>query len=180
MSHFWENPSFLSQAKFETDVLYNLFYGDGTDEMPGILQYTTPGLQFSYENRPTSLIITPRVRDSQTPGDYLYWSMVDQIKAALRILIPSSEPLVFDYIPNPNPNAQDWTTAGKVLLQYDPVEAMLRDPNNPCNEVQQAMVRLWIEDRLIYAYQTYWIAEPDQVVPTNQRHDASTASCSLP
>jgi hypothetical protein len=88
--------------------------------------------------------------------------MISKIEAALRVLIPSAKPIVFDCIPNRNPFSQIWTARGKFLFQYDPAQALLPNPTNACNEIRQAMARVWIEDIPIYAYQNYWIAEPDK------------------
>ena len=75
----------------------NLDAGDGTNEMPGIRQYTGAGWQFSLENDPVTFIITPRSRDDPQPGKYLYGPEVAQIKTKLRSLIPGAEPRIFDY-----------------------------------------------------------------------------------
>ena len=75
----------------------NLDAGDGTNEMPGIRQYTGAGWQFGLDNNPVTFIITPRSRDDPRPGNYHYGPEVGQIRDKLLSLIPSAEPRIFDY-----------------------------------------------------------------------------------
>ena len=73
MSHFWEGPSFMNgQQQFQTEVLNTLVNGDGTAEMPGIRQYTSPSNLFANDANPQTLVITPRNRDTGLPGSFQY------------------------------------------------------------------------------------------------------------
>ncbi|KAI9841870.1 MAG: hypothetical protein M1837_000340 [Sclerophora amabilis] len=179
MSHFWEVPSFQDLTRFRADVINNLYNGDGSGEMPGLSQFAGAGGEFDSPQRPAILVVTPRRRGSQTPGDYLYGPMLDEITTALKAIIPGPPVIPFDYVPRSDDFSQFNTAAGKILFQYDPAHAMINNPNDPCRPVQQAMVRVWIEDRPMYAYQKYWNAEPDQVVAGNQKRQESADACSL-
>jgi len=176
ISHFWEDQAFRTQALFQIDVLNQMRNGDGTPEMPGILQYTSPGGQFEGLQKPQAIIVTPQVRGSQIPGDLLYRSMVDQIKVSLLQMMPSSNPIVIDYQPDSESNAQLTTYTGKILVQYDPAQGFLSNPNNRCQTGQQAMIRIWVENRPL-VYQLYWLAERNQRVQQPQKRDAA---CTLP
>jgi hypothetical protein len=59
ISHFWEVPSFQTQAAFQKDVLDTICAGDGTDLMPGLSQYAA---QFDEPQKPQVVIVTPRDR----------------------------------------------------------------------------------------------------------------------
>jgi hypothetical protein len=56
---------------------------------------------------------------------------------------------LFGYMPHGGAFTQQFTTTGEVTSQYDPVEAYLPDPNSACNMIQQAMIRVWVEDRTV-------------------------------
>ena len=58
---------------------------------------------------------------------------------------------------------QQFTATGEVASQYDLVEAYMPDPNSACDMIQQAMIRVWVEDREWYAYQRYWTTEVDRM-----------------
>ncbi|KAL8792867.1 MAG: hypothetical protein Q9195_004509 [Heterodermia aff. obscurata] len=74
----------------------------------------------------------------------------------------------FDAAQKPEPRSdetsQSDTASGKILFQFDPFQAIITDPNNPCDVYQQAMFRLWVEDRPLYAWQKYWAANVDQLI----------------
>jgi len=59
ISHFWEVPSFQTQAAFQKDVLDTICAGDGTDLMPGLSQYAA---QFAEPQNSKVVIVTPRDR----------------------------------------------------------------------------------------------------------------------
>lgn len=155
ISHFWEGDSFVPD-RFQKDVLDAMDGGDGTPDMPGIRQYTGFRGQFNQAEVPRTIIITPRMRASQTPGVLEFRAYVDQIKERLQHIIPSSTPIVIDYVARFDEISQTQTASGKVLFQYDPTQSWLPDPRYlpACTPMQQATVRLWVEDRPqpVYAY----------------------------
>jgi hypothetical protein len=56
---------------------------------------------------------------------------------------------LFGYVPHDAAFTQQFTTTGEVTSQYDPVEAYLPDPNSACNMIRRAMIRVWVEDRMV-------------------------------
>jgi len=130
--------------------------GDGTPDVPGIRQYTGFRGQLNQAQVPQTIIINPRMRTSQTPGVLEFRAYVDRIKERLQHIIPSSTPIVIDYVARFDEVSQTQTASGKVLFQYDPTQSWLPDPRYlpACTPMQQATVRLWVEDRPqpVYAY----------------------------
>ena len=174
ISHFWEIPSFRATpetwgkprtapdiANFNDQVI-NQMQNGGLD-IPGLRQFTAAGGQFDAPQRPVWAIVTPR-DSSGVAGSLKYEPEVNQIKSVLNTLFPAVPPIIIDYQPRPSPNDQMNTASGKILVQYDPFQAILADNNNPCNVYQQAMVRLWVEDRPNYVLQKYWAAEANQLI----------------
>lgn len=196
LSHFWEIPSFRATAanwgqpataedtaNFQQDVINALQNGDGTADMPGLTQFTGAGGQFNSAQRPVWAIITPRA-NSGVAGEYRYDPEVTQIQGVLRNLFPNAPPVVVDYVPRSDQNSQSNTASGKILFQYDPFQALLTDPNNPCEVYQQAMFRLWVEDRPNYVWQKYWAAEANQLITNfaahQNKHKRDNPSCQIP
>lgn len=180
MSHFWEDPSFLNQQAFRKDILDTICSGDGTDQMPSLKQYTQPGGLFDKSQSPHILIVTPRDRQrSMTAGALAYTNMVNQLKTELTKCIPKTDPTLFDYVTIGGDQGLHATTAkGKVLVQYDPVEAMLPvSPHNPC-PLQQATLKVWVEDRLEPVYDHSWVAEHDQSVGASGNKKRGGNTCS--
>ncbi|MCJ1414891.1 hypothetical protein MMC32_001220 [Xylographa parallela] len=187
MAHFWEGPSFTNgQQQFETEVLNTMVDGDGTSEMPGIKQYTTPNNLFGNDAYPQTLVITPRNRNSQTPGSFEYGPMKDDIVKTLRNLFPGNaahgvapvEPIVIDYLAIYDKAAWLNTATGKILVQYYPDEAIVTNLEDPCKTTQYAMLKVWVEDRPQPVYQRTWTAEDQQKVADNQKRGVSAAACS--
>lgn len=172
ISHFWEIPSFRATeatwrqprtapdiANFNDDVIDQM--QNGGDDIPGLRQFTATGGPFAAVQRPVWAIITPR---GSTPESWLYEPEVNQIKDVLEDLFPGPLPVIIDYVPRSDSYSQQNTASGKILLQYDPCQALITDPDNPCDVYQQAMVRLWVEDRPTYAAQKSWAAEAHQLI----------------
>lgn len=182
MSHFWEVPSFASQQAFQKDVLDTICSGDGTDEMPGLKQHTQPGGVFAGSQAPHIMIVTPRDRaQPMIAGALEHTNMVNQLKAALTECVPSVQPTVFDYVSvGSDQDIHDNTAKGKVLVQYDPAEAMLPPISfSPCF-LQQATLRVWVEDGPQPVYQHNWLAEPDQLVGVSGHQKRDGDTCSKP
>ena len=177
MSHLWENPSFqtndvVNQANFQAQVLDRLGPGDGTGDFPGLTQYLTT--QFAADTKPVAIIMTPRNRNNPQPGVLMFQNQITQLIDRVQTIFGGTRtnsgqytggtlngvPLVIDYTPKSDQFSQTWTSSGKALFQYDPVQTR-------CNGVQWAMVRLWVEDRPLYAYQNYWVARANQIVAPN-------------
>ncbi|KAG6988919.1 hypothetical protein G7Y79_00068g096180 [Physcia stellaris] len=173
-------PTDPTSPDFATDIINNLDAGDGSDQMPGIRQYTGAGWQFSLGEDPVTFIVTPRSRIDPRPGNYLYGPEVAQIKTKLRQLIPGSEPRIFDYETKHRAEDQQNTATGKVLFQYDPVQAFLSDPDDTgCPTKQAAAVQLWLEDNPEPLYRDIWFAEPNQQVAQHRKRDIAAAACLL-
>ena len=129
-------------------------------------------------------IVTPRAGGG-VASTYRYDPEVNAIKGVLGNLFPDAPPVVVDYVPNSNPIAQATTATGKILFQYDPFQALITDPNDSCNIFQQAIFRLWVEDRPTWVWQKYWPAEPQQFITefsTYQphKHKRDGSACQIP
>ena len=181
MSHLWENPSFqvngvVNQANFQAHILDRLGPGDGTADFPGISQYLNG--EFAADTKPVAIIMTPRNRANPQPGVLMFQDQITQLSEKVQIIFGGTRtssgqftggtlngiPIVIDYTPKSDAFSQTWTSSGKALFQYDPVQTR-------CNGVQWAMTRLWVEDRVLYSYKHYWVARQNQVVapPANPR-----------
>ncbi|MCJ1315551.1 hypothetical protein MMC15_000871, partial [Xylographa vitiligo] len=187
MSHFWEGPSFVNgQQQFQTEVLNTLVNGDGTAEMPGIRQYTSPSNLLANDANPQTLVLTPRNRDTGLPGSFQYGPMKDDIVNVLRNLFPGNaaegiapiEPIVIDYLAISGEYARVQTPTGKILVQYYPNQVMEPNPFDDCNPIQQAMLKVWVEDRPQPMYSHTSIADDKQEVTNNQKRGISGAACS--
>ena len=174
ISHFWELPSFRAAegtgnnprtaadiANFNDQVINQM--QNGGPDIPGLRQFTAAGGQFDAPQRPVWVIVTPRA-SSGVAGSWKYEPEVNQIKNVLNTLFPAAPPVIIDYQTRPSPTDQMNTASGKILFQYDPFQAMISDNNNPCNVYQQAMFRIWVEDRPNYVLQKYWAAETNQLI----------------
>ena len=199
MSHLWEDPSFavngvVNQANFQAQVLDRLGPGDGTPEFPGLTQYLNG--QFAADTKPVAIIMTPRNRINPQPNVLMFQNQVTQLSDQVQTIFGGTRtssgqftggtlngiPLIIDYTPKSDQFSQVWTSSGKALFQYDPVETR-------CNGAQWAMVRLWVEDRPLYTYKHFWVARANQVVasPANpaaggnqKRQDQSADSTPAP
>lgn len=193
MSHLWENPSFqvggvVNQANFQAHILDRLGPGDGTADFPGLNQYLNTA--FAADTKPVAIIMTPRVRANSQPGVLMYQNQITQLSDRVQTIFGGTRtssgqftggtlngvPIIVDYTPKSDTFSQVWTSSGKALFQYDPVETR-------CDGVQWAMVRLWVEDRVMYSYKHFWVARANQVVAPpanaqqagNQKRQAQSA-----
>lgn len=174
MSHFCEDPSFededgVNQANFQAQVLDILGPGDGTAGFPGLDQYLNS--KFAADTKPVAIIMTPRDRVNPHPNVLLYQDQITQLSDKVQMIFGGTKtsageftggtlngvPLIVDYHPKPDRHSRDWTSSGKALFQYDPVQFR-------CTGSQWAMARLWFEDRVLYTYQHYWPARSNQIV----------------
>jgi len=174
MSHFWEVPGFSqgdwgigSQQIFEQEVLTPLEHGDGGSSITGLRQYAGNNGAFSSQYRPAAYIIRPG-SSGRPDYDKAYDKKVDQIVEKVKnILSVSTPPIPITYT---RVGGNDYLIPqGKVLFQYDPVES--RQATDSC-PIQQAMERLWVENKPRYVHQRYWVAYDDQKVQSgNQKRD---------
>ena len=174
MSHLWENPSFqvggvVNQANFQAHVLDRLGPGDGTAGFPGLNQYLNS--EFAPDTKPVAILMTPRNRVNPQPGVLMFQNQITQLIEKVETIFGATKTssgqftggslkggvLIADYTPKSDQFSQTWTSSGKALFQYDPVETR-------CDGVQWAMVRLWVEDRPLYTYKHWWVARANQVV----------------
>lgn len=176
MSHFWEVPGFSqgnwgigTQERFEQEVLTPL--ENGGSGISGLRQYAGSNGAFSRQYRPAAYVIRPG-SSGRTDYDKSYDKKVDQIVEKVKdILGVSTPPIPITYSRAAGGGDDSYfTPLGKVLFQYDPVQS--RQATDSC-PIQQAMVRVWVEDKPRYVYQKYWIAYDDQKVAQsgNQKRD---------
>lgn len=176
MSHFWENPAFATRGpagewlpsannRFEVDVLRALEFGN--QEMPGLAQFNKNGGAFIGAYSPFAYIFYPT--GSQYPNyDRVYKARINQISQKLQRLIRLHiPPLIYQY---DRAGGHMMRAKGKVLFQYEPNEKVMQTPDGP---LQQALNRIWLEDRPMYVHQRYWPAWPLQrgAENANQRRD---------
>lgn len=120
---------------------------------------------FAADQKPVAVIVTPS-DGTASQSAYKYAPEVQELQTLLGQLFPGSTPVTRTYIPNAaraenqpnNPN-------GKLLLQYDPFEAIVQDPNNACNVLQQCTFRIWFETQPLYLWQRQWPANAMQAIP---------------
>lgn len=98
--------------------------------------------------------------------------MTSKLKEILGQNVPV-EPIV--YVPEDPPDEDseadiDWTPNDKFLFQFDPNQM-------PCNSVQTAMWRLWIEGELLE--QGSWSATNEQIVARRKRQEIGTATAAV-
>ena len=195
ISHFWEIPSFRAKTEnwlqprvqedidnFNDQVIEQM--QNGGPDIVGLTQFTAPGGQFHSLQNPVWAIVTPRA-DNGVASTYRYAPEVDAIMGVLGNLFPNAPPVVVDYVTNSDPVAQATTATGKILFQYDPFEAIITDPNDSCKIFQQAIFRLWVEDRPTWVWQKYWPAEPQQFITDfsnyqPHKHKRDVSACEIP
>ena len=194
ISHFWEVPSFRAiganwgQPRVQADI--DNFNDQVIEEMqnggpdiPGLTQFTAPGGQFHSEEQPVWAIVTPRANDG-VASTYRYGPEVDAIKGVLGTLFPDVPPVVVDYVVT-NLTESAKGTIGKILFQYDPYEAVITDPKDPCEIYQQAIYRLWVENGSTPVLQDLWSAQLQQLIPEflsylSYKHKRDVSSCEIP
>ena len=172
VSHFWEEPSFratqeyLGQTRTTQDIAnYNEYALEqmqvGGPAIPGLRQFTAAGGESDVLQRTVWAIVTPW-KFSEVTGSWGYEPDEDEVRAVLDKLFLAVPPLIIDYQPMLNQKDQINTTSGKILLQYDPFQAII--DKTLCNIYQQAMFRFRVEDRTMYVWQKFWAAEANQLI----------------
>ena len=111
------------------------------------------------------MIVTPS-DGTGSQSAYKYTPEVQELQTLLGQLFPGSTTVTRTYIPNAaQANNQAGNPNGKLLLQYDPFEAIVQDPNNACNVLQQCTFRVWFETQPLYLWQRQWAANAAQAIP---------------
>ncbi|KAE8330015.1 hypothetical protein BDV39DRAFT_213475 [Aspergillus sergii] len=179
MSHMWENPAFGTEGPsgellpsaentFIADVLNAMEHGNR--EMPGLTQFTGNGGAFIAAYKPFAYIFYPTGTQNLN-YDRVYTARIDQISQKLQRLIPlKAPPLIYQY---DRTGGNMMEARGKVLFQYEPNERVMQTNDGP---LQQALNRLWLENRPTYVHQRYWPAWPRQMVAGNANQKRDTAS----
>lgn len=68
---------------------------------------------------PRIVIVIPVSRNE---GDLEYEDEVSEVEAVLESMFSTVVPLLVEYLPRPRVARQAHTTAGKILVQYDPMQ----------------------------------------------------------
>ena len=165
MSHFWEIGGFRAKRENwlqprkqeDIDAFNSVFLGpmeDGGPFIPGLAQYIVEGAAFHGSQEPNYAIFTQREANENNafvPGTLRYQSEIDAIQGVLRRLFPGAEGSIVDYEPREDEISQgDTSPSGKLILQYDPAERLVANPQNPCEVTQCAMIRTYLEDRMTW------------------------------
>ncbi|KAF2266752.1 hypothetical protein CC78DRAFT_595429 [Lojkania enalia] len=171
MSHFWEVPSFQDPNNVRPHILDPLRNG-GAGIQEGIAAFTGVGGDFenTVENKVRAFIVTPNRRGVANPAsdDLNFPSEVGKIKDELKDILGREDTVTVSYIPRwandgypgqANVFAHPW---GKVLVQYDPVQALVQ-VEGQCDR-QIAQLEIWVEDNPLYRYRDYWDAFPNQLL----------------
>ncbi|KAK6823288.1 hypothetical protein RU639_005891 [Aspergillus parasiticus] len=99
------------------------------------------------------------------------FARINQFSQKLQRLIPlKAPPLIYQY---DRTGGNMMEARGKVLFQYEPNERVMQTNDGP---LQQALNRLWLENRPTYVHQRYWPAWPWQMVAGNANQKRDTAS----
>lgn len=166
----------VNRAKLQAQILDRLGSGDEMVGFPGLNQYLNT--DFATYTKLVAIIMTPCNRIKPQPNVLMFQDQVTQLAEKIETIFggtrtssgqftcgPSRDAvLIANHTPRSDQFSQTWTSSGKELFQYDPVQSRR-------NGVRWAMARLWIEDGPLYTYQNWWIATVNQVVdaPVNPR-----------
>ena len=157
-----------NQQIFQQNVLNAIRNGanvNGVSDVSGLQGLTGQHGPFVAEQKPIAVIVTPS-DETGSQSAYLYTPEVQELQALLAQLLPGSTTVTRTYIPNrAQANNQPNNPNGKLLLQYDPFEAIVPDPNNCNNVLQQCTFRIWFETQPLYLWQRQWAANPAQAIP---------------
>ena len=182
MTHFWQVPGMT--YNFNTDISTPMIMGDG-DEMPSPWQFWSnfQGSNMMFEvsaaNTIGLAILTPRA-DGQTDPNTLMFPA--EVNAIVNLLVgPGApfqglqRPFIWGYDRTglgPDPATHAGTYRGKALLQFDPVQTTVPDPNKPGQNINQCKVQCWLEDQLAFSHQWNALTQPiNQVVDCNNNNN---------
>lgn len=134
-------------------------------DVVGLQGLTAQHGPFAADQKPIAVIVTPS-DGTGSQSAYRYAPEVQELQNLLGQLLPGSTTVTRTYIPNlAQANNQPGNPNGKLLLQYDPFEAIVQDPTNACNVVQQCTFRIWFETQPLYLWQRQWAANAVQAIP---------------
>lgn len=169
LAHFWEGPSFLSDERFNLDVIWITEHGDRTDNFPGLAQYAHQGGSFGPDAQWRQMIIFSSMdRENPQRDIYKHRQKIDILEATLRRIVPGTDVRRLYYLP-PQFSKQLRThpRQGNVLVQYDPQQPSAAETlqGQPCT-VHVPNIRLYAEGNL--AYRMIW-APNDNQIPQRQK-----------
>jgi hypothetical protein len=169
MMHIWEQPTMMSLQLVDTDVLGVLYWGSlGVPQ--ALRQLIAPGQDFenTLANNLHAFIITPYGSDPSNPfssNNLRYPQSVDRIKQYIYDLLGGVVAMTIPYNSRwPDENFDN--PYGKVLIQYDPYEAIFQPATGGCT-YQAAGIELWFEDLYTHRYRDVWVASPSQRLPAD-------------
>ena len=137
----------------------------GVSDVSGLQGFTGQHGPFTADQKPIVVIVTPSDATGSQSA-YKYTPEVQELQTLLGQLFPGATTVTKTYIPNmAQANNQANNPNGKLLLQYDPFEAMVQDPNNACNVLQQCTFRIWFESQPLWLWQRQWAANAVQAIP---------------
>lgn len=153
---------------FQQNVLNAIRNGaniGGANDCQGLQALTGQNGPFAADQKPVAVIVTPSDATGSQSA-YKYAPEVQELQTLLGQLFPGSVTVTRTYIANAaQANNQPNNPNGKLLLQYDPFEAIVQDPNNACNVLQQCTFRIWFETQPLYLWQRQWGANAAQAIP---------------
>lgn len=137
MTHIWEDPSMLYTQRLQPDVLDVLRNGRAEfDLSQGLAAFIGPGGDFenSIENKGCAFIVTLRARyvSNPTHNSLKFPYEVGKIKDLLWYVLRTRDVVVLPCIAGAeqDPNVFNYYPQGKVLIQYDPVAAVVLPPGS--------------------------------------------------
>ena len=137
----------------------------GAIDVAGLQGLTGQHGPFTADQKPIVVIVTPSDATGSQSA-YKYTPEIQELQTLLGQLFPGATTVTKTYIPNmAQANNQANNPNGKLLLQYDPFEAIVPDPNNACNVLQQCTFRIWFESQPLWLWQRQWAANAAQAIP---------------
>ncbi|KAF2121597.1 hypothetical protein BDV96DRAFT_594777 [Lophiotrema nucula] len=149
MTHIWESPSMLTPDQLYPHILDPLLNGpmhngpvrprwNGNNDIPqGLTPFTAAGGDFENipENKVRAFVITSYRREAKDPsnGDIEFPSEIGKIKNLLSDVLGRDDTLLIPYIPGKHSDPDNTNPWGKVLIQYDPQQALLQQSDGNCN-----------------------------------------------
>lgn len=123
----------VNQANFQAQFLG---LGDATASFPGLNQYLNT--EFAADTKPVVIIMTPRNRFNPQPGVRMFQDQVTHLAEKAEVIfgrtrissgwftVDTLKGGVFmaDYTPKSDAFSKTWTSFGKALFQYDPVQIL--------------------------------------------------------
>jgi hypothetical protein len=154
----------INPVVFQAQVLDTIQHG-APGSPQGLSAFTGVGGDFENipGNKVRAFIITSQRRSAINPtfDDLEFPHEVGKIKNLLKILLGRDDTLMIPYVAG-GPDLDLRNPLGKVLIQYNPVAAMLLPADGGCAS-QIVRIELWFQDSPLYRYRDSWEAFPSQV-----------------